>query len=251
LNGNDYFIACPIFEADLVINLPKLKTHSFALYTGAVKNLFGTIPGRRKREAHVRAPGIQDFSLALADVLELVRPGLTIMDGVMGQEGEGPGIKGTPRRYGCLTASADPVAMDTVVTQAMGYRPGEVLHLAEASVRGLGTADLSAIQVEGDRGALSFGRVVLPTTHWYFRAPAWATASIYRATRLRPKLSVALCEGCGRCVEVCPHAAIALGKPVRFDLERCVGCMCCAEVCPRGAIEARRNLVSRLVGVGR
>ena len=65
LNTTDYFIARPVLEADLVINLPKLKTHTFTLYTGAVKNLFGVIPGNRKREVHARAPGIEDFSQAL------------------------------------------------------------------------------------------------------------------------------------------------------------------------------------------
>jgi len=130
LNGHDYFIARSVLEADLVINLPKLKTHNLTLYTGAVKNLFGTIPGTRKREVHFRAPGMQDFSLVLVDVLELVQPGLTLMDGVLGQEGNGPGMGGTPHWYECLAASADPVALDAVITQALGYRPGEVLHLS-------------------------------------------------------------------------------------------------------------------------
>ena len=127
VNGTDYFIARPVLEADLVINLPKLKTHALTLYTGAIKNLFGAIPGTRKRELHFQAPGVQDFSSILVDVLELVQPGLTIMDGLLGQEGNGPGSGGTPHWYGCLAASTDPVALDTVMTEAMGYRPGEVL----------------------------------------------------------------------------------------------------------------------------
>ena len=251
LNDADYLIARPVFEADLIINLPKLKTHTLALYTGAIKNLFGTIPGSRKREMHLRAPGIQDFSRVLVDVLELVRPGLTIMDGIIGQEGDGPGIRGTPRRYGCLVASTDPVALDTVIAAAMGFRPGEVLHLAEASARGLGNSKLDTIRVEGDRQALDFGRVRLPGAHWYFRAPAWVSAPLYRSARLRPRLIPALCAGCGRCTEVCPREAIALDGLPRFDLERCVGCMCCAEACPQGAIETHRGLVARLIGGGR
>jgi len=250
LNGDDYFIARPVFEADLVIDLPKLKTHVLTLCTGAVKNLFGTIPGTRKREVHLRAPGVQDFSRALVDVLELVRPGLTIMDGVVGQEGNGPGTGGTPHRYGCLAASTDPVALDTVITQAMGYRPGEVLHLVEAAARGLGVADVEAIQVEGDRRALDFGRVDLPTARWYFRIPAWIGAPLYRAARLQPRVVVSRCVGCGQCVEVCPQEAIEAGKPPRFDLERCIGCLCCGEVCPEGAIEPRRGLLARLIGLG-
>lgn len=245
LNGHDYFLARPVLQADLVINLPKLKTHSFALYTGAVKNLFGAIPGTRKRDVHLRAPGIQDFSRALADVLELIRPALTIMDAVIGQEGEGPGTSGTPRPYGCLAAAADAVALDTVLAQAMGFRPGVVLHLVEAGARGLGLADPAQISVAGDRAALAFGRVELPGSHWYFRVPARFSAPLYRAARLRPRLSAKLCAGCGQCAEVCPRQAITPGQPPRFDLERCVGCLCCAEVCPQGAIQAQRSRLVR------
>jgi uncharacterized protein (DUF362 family)/Pyruvate/2-oxoacid:ferredoxin oxidoreductase delta subunit len=250
-NGpQDYFVARPALEADLVINLPKLKTHILTLYTGAVKNLFGAIPGTRKREVHCRAPGVRDFSQALVDVLELVRPGLTLMDGVLGQEGNGPGMGGTPRRYGCLAASADPVALDTVIAQALGYRPGEVLHLPQASVRGLGVSDLDAVRVVGDRRALEFGAVRLPGARWYFRVPSWVSAPVHRAIRVRPRLVPSACAGCSACVKVCPREAITPGQPPRFDLDRCIGCFCCAEVCPQGAITPHRNLIARLVGVG-
>jgi uncharacterized protein (DUF362 family)/Pyruvate/2-oxoacid:ferredoxin oxidoreductase delta subunit len=246
----DYFIARPVLEADLVINLPKLKTHALALYTGAVKNLFGTVPGGRKREIHLRAPGIGDFSRVLVDVLDLVRPGLTIMDAVIGQEGEGPGTRGTPRRYGCVAASTDPVSLDAVLSRAMGFQYGQVLHLEQAEARALGVADPDDIRVVGDLGALRFGSVKLPSTHWYFRAPSWISAPVYRSARLRPSLVDSRCAGCGQCSLVCPRDAIAPGQPPSFDLNLCVGCMCCAEICQQGAIEARRGLVARLVGAG-
>jgi uncharacterized protein (DUF362 family)/Pyruvate/2-oxoacid:ferredoxin oxidoreductase delta subunit len=249
LGGLDYFITRPVLEADLVINLPKLKTHNFARYTGAVKNLFGVIPGGRKRELHLRAPGIADFSRTLVDVLELVQPSLTIMDGIIGQEGEGPGTRGTPRRYDCLAASTDPVALDSVLSTAMGFRPGQVLHLAQAASRQLGTSDPEAIQIMGDGAALRFGRVKLPATHWYFRAPSWITASVSRSARLRPDIEDLRCAGCGQCAMVCPRDAITPGQPPSFDLEACVGCMCCAEICPQGAIRARENWLARLIGI--
>lgn len=250
LGDRDCFIARPALEADLLINLPKLKTHALTLYTGAVKNLFGTIPGTRKREAHVRAPGVPDFSRVLVDVLELTRPGLTIMDGVVGLEGNGPGVGGTVHRYGCLAASTDPVALDALLTQAMGYRPGEVLHLAQAGARGLGLADPTGVRVEGAARALDFGPLDLPRSHWYFRVPSWVSAPFQPLVRLRPQLDARACIGCGRCVEACPRQTITAGHPPVFDLEPCIGCMCCAEVCPQGAITPRRNLLARLIGLG-
>jgi uncharacterized protein (DUF362 family)/Pyruvate/2-oxoacid:ferredoxin oxidoreductase delta subunit len=251
LNGRDYFVAPAALEADLVINLPKLKTHTFALYTGAVKNLFGVIPGMRKRELHYRAPGIEDFSRVLVDVLELVQPGLTIMDGILGQEGSGPGAGGTPHRYACLAASTDPVALDAVITQAMGYRPGEVRHLVQASARRMGVSDLRAIRVQGERQVLDFGALRLPRAHWYFRMPSWISAPLHETARVRPVVMDSLCIGCGRCVEVCPREAITAGRPPTLDMEECIGCLCCAEVCPQGAIQAQRNLIARLFGMGR
>jgi len=246
----NYFIAPPILEADLVINLPKLKTHMLTLYTGAVKNLFGAIPGTRKREMHYCAPGIPDFSQVLVDILELIQPGLTIMDGVLGQEGNGPGTGGTPRQYNCLAASADPVALDAVMAQAMGYRPGEVLHLAQANARGLGVSNLHAIQIEGDQLALDFGKVHSLKAHWYLNAiPSWVSAPLQKVIRIRPQLAASECIGCGQCTEVCPQDVITPGNPPEFDLTTCIGCFCCAEICPQGAITPHRNLIARLVGL--
>jgi uncharacterized protein (DUF362 family)/NAD-dependent dihydropyrimidine dehydrogenase PreA subunit len=247
----NYFISSPVLEADLVINLPKLKTHVLTFYTGAVKNLYGVIPGTRKREFHLRAPGVVDFSSVLVDVLELVQPGLTLLDGVLGVEGNGPGLKGTRRHYGCLAASADPVAVDAAISRSLGYRAGEILHLDLASGRGLGVSDLDAIHVEGERRALDFGQVELPKTHWYYRVPSWASAPLGRFTRVRPRLLASLCIGCGRCAEVCPRDAIAAGRPPVIDLDACIGCFCCVEICPQGAIDLRRGLIARLAGMGR
>jgi uncharacterized protein (DUF362 family)/Pyruvate/2-oxoacid:ferredoxin oxidoreductase delta subunit len=252
LDGRDYLIARPVFEADLVINLPKLKTHLFTRYTGAVKNLFGTIPGTRKRELHYQAPGVTEFSRLLVDLLALIRPGLTIMDGVLGMEGNGPGIGGTPRAYDCLLASPDPVALDAVVAAALGYRTGEVVHLAQAHRRGLGMGARDRIRVAGEKRALDFGAVDLPRSRWFFRVPAWLTEPLQGLLKVRPRLQAgATCIECGRCAEVCPKDAITLGQSPCFDLEQCIGCFCCAEVCPQGAIEPQRNWLAKLIGAGR
>jgi uncharacterized protein (DUF362 family)/NAD-dependent dihydropyrimidine dehydrogenase PreA subunit len=249
--GRDYFLAQPVLDADLVIDLPKLKTHVLTLYTGAVKNLFGAIPGRRKRELHLRAPGIKEFSDVLVDVFELVPPTLTIMDGVLGMEGEGPGTTGTPKQFGVIAVSADAVALDTVIVEAMGYHRGQVLHLAEAGRRGLGQADSRSITVLGDAAALDFGRVELASPRWVTKAPRWVGEMVGKRLVLRPLVSPEVCIGCGRCVEVCPKDAITVGddRVACFDLDECIGCLCCAEICPEAAIETKRSLLSRLAKI--
>ena len=248
--GADYFIARPVLEADLLINLPKIKTHSQTLYTGAVKNLFGVIPGERKMEVHIRAPGMQDFSRELVNLLELVVPALTIQDGINGQEGNGPGAGGTPHTYGCLAASTDPVALDTIISQAMGFEPGGVLHLTLAGARHLGASNPDKIRVVARAGVIDFGTLTLPASHWYMRIPAWMSAPIRGAIKLQPVVNAATCSGCGECAKSCPGQAITVGKPSRFNLKKCVGCMCCAEVCPEGAITPHRGRMARLLGMG-
>ncbi len=251
VDGRDYAIAAPVLEADLVLSLPKLKTHTLTLYTGAVKNLLGTVPGTRKREIHFRAPGLPEFSRALADVLALVRPRLTLLDGVWGQEGNGPGSGGTPRLYGCLVASEDPVAMDTVLARD-GMSPGGCV------ARGGGgrIGDWASVTRRGFRwwGCPRSGLRPCPIAgahRWLrFSVPRWLAAPLRRVTRRRPQLkNPAACIGCGQCVEACPREAIVSGKPPRFDLERCIGCMCCAEICPQGILVPRWGPLARIFGV--
>jgi len=250
LNGRDYFIARPVTEADLVIDLPKLKTHASTLYTGAVKNMFGVVSGKRKTEIHLQSPGMPDFSRRLADIFELVRPGLTIMDGILGLEGNGPGAGGTPHAYHLLAASTDAVALDTVLSRAMGFRPGEVLHLAELGRRHLGVDNLQDIAVVGDKALLNFGSLALPTASMFSRIPSWLSAPVSSQIKLRPELNAFRCTGCGKCSQACPAAVITAGSPPTFDLPACIGCMCCVEVCPEGALTPHRSLIARLAGIG-
>lgn len=251
LNGQKYYIARPVLDADLVINLPKLKTHALTLYTGCVKNLFGVISGGRKQELHVLAPGIRDFSAILVDILQLVKPALNIMDGVMGLEGNGPGVAGTPHAYNLLAASTDAVALDAVIARAMGFPPRAILHLEMAGSRGLGTSDPDEVESIGDPSLLDFGKLDLPRSPWYSRVPSWISAPFKPLVRVKPKLDPALCTGCGTCVRACASNVITPGKPVSFDLSRCIGCMCCVEVCPESALTPQPSLLAKLLGLGR
>jgi len=249
LHGHDYFIARPVLEADLVINLPKLKTHTLTLYTGAVKNLFGVITGGRKRELHVRAPGVTDFSRILVDILELVKPQLNIMDGVLGLEGYGPGTGGTPHPYKIMAASTDAVALDSVLSRAMGFKTGEVLHLAQAESRGLGAHQPERIRIEGDHSLLEFGKLSLPRGMRLLDVPSWISKPLHGQIKLTPQIDAAKCTGCGTCTDACPADVITKAQPARFDLSRCIGCMCCVEVCPQSALSPKRNWLAKLVGV--
>jgi uncharacterized protein (DUF362 family) len=83
-----FFVAKPITEADLVISVPKLKSHALVKFTGAIKNFYGIIPGAGKAQGHAIANTEEKFSELLIDIYQAAKPGLAIMDGIIGMEGD-------------------------------------------------------------------------------------------------------------------------------------------------------------------
>jgi uncharacterized protein (DUF362 family) len=150
-----------VIDADVVISMPKMKTHHWAGITLSLKNCFGCVPGRiygwPKNALH--EVGLEQ---SILDVAAAVRPDLAIVDGIVGMEGNGP-ISGTPVSSGLLVFANDPVAADVVAARAMNIDPERVPYLVEAG-RFLGQADLEEIRLEGEdpeREAIAFE--LLPT----------------------------------------------------------------------------------------
>jgi uncharacterized protein (DUF362 family)/NAD-dependent dihydropyrimidine dehydrogenase PreA subunit len=227
--------------ADLVINLPKLKTHGQMVYTGAVKNLYGAIAGMTKGDYHLRLTNDAHFANALIDVFLAVSPALTIMDAVVGMEGNGP-TGGKPRPLNCLLAGADAFAVDLIATQLIGLEPGQVPILREGIRRDLCPADPRAVKVTGDSPEqFAVKDFDVPAVHnrqpieFYKRGPlGLLTAHLLRP---RPVLIPGQCTGCGNCAEVCPaHVIRMLNKQPSIDLHSCIRCFCCQELCPAKAL---------------
>ena len=122
LSSKMLFIANGVLEADGVISLPKLKTHSLVTMTCAIKNQFGCVPGFTKGEYHARYPDVYDFSRLLADITGFVRPRLYITDAIWAMEGNGA-QSGDPKPLQCLLLSSDPVALDTIACRLMDCPP--------------------------------------------------------------------------------------------------------------------------------
>ena len=132
----------------MLINLPKLKTHGTMVYTGAVKNMFGTIAGVKKTEYHFRMPNYNTFSNVLIDIYLSRMPALNIMDAVIGMEGHGP-TGGTPRKIGCILASEDGFALDSVCLDLIGVRLSDVPVYLNAMERNL-CRDGREVPLSGD-----------------------------------------------------------------------------------------------------
>lgn len=119
-------------EADGVINLPKLKSHIQLTITLGVKNLFGCVPGKMKAWWHMEAgKDVDRFGAMLVETARIIAPSLTIMDGIVGHEGNGPS-NGEPRTVGVLAASADVFALDRAMVKIVGVDPQQVPTVAQS-----------------------------------------------------------------------------------------------------------------------
>ena len=237
------FVSKKLEGFDLIINLPKLKTHVFTGYTGAVKNLYGCVPKRIKGQYHLRFPTPERFSRMLLDLHELVRPQLSIMDAVVGMEGNGPSA-GKPKKIGLLLASESCLALDFVALKAVGLDWREIpsVFLAER----LGLIDYSKVQVLGDSISFPAVKDFEPSASFKsgFNSARFLISVFKPLLNQKPFLIPEKCTSCGKCFQVCPAKAIDFRtkKPV-FDYEKCIRCFCCHEVCPEKAIEIRDSFL--------
>jgi uncharacterized protein (DUF362 family)/Pyruvate/2-oxoacid:ferredoxin oxidoreductase delta subunit len=237
-------IAREAAAADVVINLPKLKTHAMMLLTLGVKNLFGCIVGLTKPEWHLRS-GVNRhlFAQLLVQIYGAVNPAATLLDGILGMEGQGPGRSGTPRKLGILAAGASAPAVDMAICRLLKVSEGDLpTHLA-AQKLGLAPSD---VIISGDfQPVAGFELPVLgPLTF----GPPGFQRPIRKHLIQRPVADRARCRMCGECWRHCPAKAIRpCAKAVGFDYDRCIRCYCCVEVCPHGALAAVETGLAKAV----
>ncbi len=246
VNSNRYFIAKAVAEADIIINLCKMKTHSLTLMTGAIKNTFGVIPGIRKGEYHKQAPNVKDFSEILVDIYEAVKPQINIMDAVLAMEGNGPS-SGSPKDVGLIIASTDGVALDSVASSIMGFQSEEILTNQIASNRGLGVCNISEIEFIGlGIDDLQNYNFQLPSNHYVNYVPEFLMKFIGKLIWVRPKVLPNKCKRCCLCIKNCPVIAMESNDGIpKIDYKQCIKCFCCDEICPHDAIEQQMSLLAK------
>ena len=240
--GKTYYIARPVLEADVIISLAKLKTHTLTLMTGGIKNMFGVIPGFRKGEYHKEAPKPAMFAGVIVDIYSLIKPRITLMDAVVGMEGDGPS-SGEPRYLGFLLASEDAVALDTVASKVLGFKDGEIDSTRIAAKRGLGVADFSQIELAGERiENVKPASFKLPSNRLLKLVPKFLVDLLGPLVWVRPNIYDGTCTNCNICVINCPLKTISGGEQrPTFDYSNCVNCMCCQELCPQKAIYLEKS----------
>ena len=242
------------YDADLVINLPKMKTHNLTRITGALKNLFGLLPGLAKAQWHKTFPRPVEFSDFMTDLAYQLPCGLTIMDGIEGMDGQGP-AGGRVVRPGVLMAATSPVTVDLGFCRIAGLKPSEIPMLKRCQALNWGAASLDQIELAGEPiEKLIIQDYRVPGLAPVSLIPDWLINFARKLAWAGPVLLPDLCIKCGRCKKICPADAIAISEAgAEFNRERCISCFCCMEVCPVDAIEMKTSpllgLIFKLRGI--
>ena len=227
-------ISSQVLDCDVLISMPKFKTHVSTIITGAIKNSFGFLVGGEKARMHAVAPRFRDFGELMVDIYQLRVPDLIIMDAVTAMEGNGPSCEDI-RDLGKVLASRNGIALDTVMACMMGISPEKVPMLVTAGERGLGPVNLDDIEIRGSMEKIEGFKKpsTVPRMTWTapFQRLIFALVSRH-ALRVDPKR----CTACRTCEKGCPVGAIKVDEVPHFDTSKCINCYCCYELCPEHAI---------------
>jgi uncharacterized protein (DUF362 family)/Pyruvate/2-oxoacid:ferredoxin oxidoreductase delta subunit len=250
----------PFFDADVIVDVCKFKSHSLTGMSCAVKNFFGLIPGLEKFEMHSAFPELPDFSEMLVDLCSLVmreKPVLAVCDGILSMEGNGP-THGNPVETGFLLVSRDPFALD-ITAEHMMRRDGEVLYLNAAAQRGIVPRDWRQIPLLTAAGeplpeppTFALAHPDADAGHFLRNLPNFMGGRFTKLFEPRPEILKNKCVGCGKCADSCPRKTIEMvtkGKKRRAKIHRdkCIRCYCCQELCPIGAVGIHQNIIIKLI----
>lgn len=237
-------------NVDMIISLPKLKTHQFMFFTGAVKNLFGLLPGITKSPFHVRYTDRNAFGEMILDLLEVIKPSYAIMDGIIAMEGPGP-ANGTPRPMKVVLGSRNLPALDIIASSLIGYDPMDIPTNRLALMRKFGINSPQDIQIVGDdpeKIKVADFHLIPRNKKSNISFNLFKNSKIFQRYTLkhkpRPYFIEEKCIKCGKCIEICASNANWYkegknGKYVAVDYNKCIRCYCCHEVCPADAIEIK------------
>ena len=237
-------------EVDMIISLPKLKTHQLMYFTGAVKNLFGLVPGLPKSTFHVKYPDRENFGEMLLDLMDAVKPSYALMDGIIGMEGPGPG-NGTPHPVKVILGSTNLPALDIAASAIIGYDPMDIPTNRLALKRNYGLTRIEDVVIKGitiEECSISDFTLIPHKKHRHLFFDLFKSSKLIQQYRLKrkpkPYFIEEKCIKCGECIKICASNANWFeegpnGKFVAVDYNKCIRCYCCHEVCPVDAIEIK------------
>ena len=249
----DIFVAKEALEADALINLPKIKSHTQMTLTGCVKNIFGVVIGKEKPMWHLKA-GIDKsyFAHMLLDLYYGVSPILTLADMITVMEGDGPS-SGTKKHVGAIVAGSDCVAMDTVISNILeipfdiNYILTEVRHFPSHHSTEIQNINILSDGLDEIRSNAK-GFKLPKMTDSDFGMPSILRKLLRDSLTSKPYIDISLCKYCKECENICPADVISISKDDNsFDYKKCIKCFCCQEICPYGALKVMQGSLLRLI----
>ncbi len=235
-----YWISREILDAEAVLQVPKLKTHTLVGLTGAVKGLIGMLPGATKCALHVQLPKVEDFADGLLDLYEtLAASGVhfagAIYDGIEGLAGRGPGVGEHVHRAGLVIAGKDLFAVDRAAARCVGFGRRDLPLMRRAEARGLD--DPQALRWTGKKPEEVFCAFEKPARAWSERTAAITRANYWvRQHSIRVRHDPSLCANHRKCFEICPVDCLELRGGRIVVGKDCIRCTACHAACPSGAM---------------
>lgn len=231
-----------LLDVDMVINASKLKSHGSMRLSGALKNMFGCLPGGYKQKLHIWTRNETELADVMLDIHDIVKPALSIMDAVVALDG-GPTALGHPIPMERILASTNAAALDVIACRMIGYAPEEVELLANALKRRM-ISSFDDIELIGDIAP----RIFKHLKKGPFLQDKGKNSIFVTETYVSPEIDRIDCSHCGHCVEICPVQAITfLNGKYSVNEDRCINCYQCGYECPAGAIRFSSSLLNKLI----
>lgn len=255
--GFKFPVLTALQKADKIINLCKLKTHSFTGFTNAVKNMFGAIPGLTKVEMHGKYRDLDTFIDFLYDIHTYFgeKICLNITDAVYGMEGYGPS-NGTPKKIGVIIAGQSAVAVDVIGAKIITLIPENTPIIKKGIERGFISSDFPILVVGENllEHIIKDYYTIEPNNYKPYAnyVPTFLQGAVHRLMTKRPVISKRKCKGCKKCFEHCPAKAISMidyhgQKRAEIDYNKCIRCYCCQELCPFGVVKVKAGFIYKLI----
>ncbi len=243
----------PIIDADVIVNICKLKTHSLTKLSCGVKNLFGTVPGIEKFEMHARFPEQADFVEMICDLCQMLctkKQMITVCDGITGMEGNGP-TGGSPKDFGVIMTSLSPFCLDLAAESLLAF-DGTVPMVSASKERNLCPHKASDLQIIGDKiEDCITGDVILPDTQKFNVLRSLPNLFGGKAAKFfepKPAVNTKTCIGCGVCERSCPQHTITIkNNKAKINYKSCIRCYCCQELCPINSINIKQNFLIKVI----
>ena len=259
---SEFEVSEDMVTCNVLINLPKLKTHSLAYMTVAEKNFFGTIYGLNKSAWHIKANNPLHFGNAMNDLYSSILNTLqkhngriiNICDGILGLEGEGPSTGGFPKKANIILASLDAVSLDKIACKVTDLDEEKLFITNIAGERNLGISNFENIEIVGEKLENCITPFVAPKDSLSSIGLRILKFKLFRNLLLEhPIINTNKCIKCGECVKICPPKTMRMDKSFpHLKQTNCIRCWCCQEVCPQNAInKSKRPFIGRIILKGK